>query len=81
MKAIESCFTVGFRLASYNTTIRRLFASEVKKSKPKISLMDQIKPNERSGVLSVVDKNEDGFPSYIILKETSPILRFVVSEI
>jgi len=40
-------------------------------------LLNSIKPHSRSGVLSVVEKDDSGFPSYFILKETSPLLRLV----
>lgn len=73
MKTIGSCFAAGLRLAA----ARRTFASDVKKPKSKITPFDSIKPNERSGVLSTVEKDSHGFPSYIILKETSPILTYV----
>lgn len=72
MKAIGSVFLVNFRLAIHNA--KRTISSDVKSA---TNPMDNIKPHARSGILSAISKDENGFPSYIILKETSPILRLV----
>jgi len=90
MKAISSSFTVNFRLAVCNVTAIRAYASDVKRSDLKNSdnprldkkrsnedSLNSIKPHMRSGILSVVEKDNSGFPSYLILKETSPLLRLV----
>lgn len=78
MKTIGSCFAVGFRLAVFNGSVRRGFASEVQTAKqPKYNPLDSIKPHERTGVLAAVEKTDAGFPSYMILKDTSPLLRLV----
>lgn len=69
MKAVGSCFTVRFRPLVVGL-LRRTFASEVKP-------LDNVKPHARAGILSAVDKDSSGFPSYLILKETSPMLRSV----
>lgn len=86
MKAIGSCFTVNFRMAVGTVAYRRTYASNsklpnAKKSKenPKKNSLECIKPHERTGILSSVEKDDSGFPSYLILKETSPLLRFVTN--
>lgn len=82
MKAI-SCLTVSFRRAVVFNAARRTFAKNVKDSsadktdQPATDLLNSVKPHARSGVLSAVERDENGFPSYIILKETSPLLRSV----
>lgn len=73
MKAISSCFTVGFRLGTYAVARRPFATDEIKPSKT--NLVDGIKPHLRSGILSAIKKDDNGFPSYLILKETSPFLR------
>lgn len=87
MKAIGSCFTVNFWTVAY----RRTYASKSKlpnvkqpylkqsKANSKTNPLESIKPHERSGILSAVEKDDSGFPSYLILKETSPLLRFVTN--
>ncbi|CAH1726291.1 unnamed protein product [Aphis gossypii] len=82
MKAIGSSFSVNFRRALCNNTTIRTYLSDIKQSDTKGSnkkqsnndLLNSIKPHARSGVLSVVEKDDNGFPSYLILKETSPLL-------
>lgn len=78
MKAIGSCFTVGFRLTTH-AAARRPFATDVKPSKT--NSLDGIKPHLRSGILSAIKKDDSGFPSHLILKETSPFLSQVMMEV
>lgn len=91
MKAISSSFTVNFRRVVFNVTAIRAFASDVKqldvkdsdlqrpdKKRSNEDPLNSIKPHMRSGILSVVEKDSSGFPSYLILKETSPLLRLVL---
>ncbi|KAL5236308.1 hypothetical protein ACI65C_003718 [Semiaphis heraclei] len=94
MKAISSSFTVNLRRAVFNTTAIRAFASDVKRLDVKDSdiqrshkkrsnedPLNSIKPHMRSGILSVVEKDSSGFPSYLILKETSPLLSQAMIDI
>ncbi|XP_060851720.1 rRNA methyltransferase 3, mitochondrial [Rhopalosiphum padi] len=77
MKAIGSSFSVNFRRILCNNVIARTYVLDTKGSDKKQSnddLLNSIKPHSRSGVLSVVEKDDSGFPSYFILKETSPLL-------
>lgn len=74
MKAVGSSFAVNFRPLVVGL-LRRTFASGVKPSAA--TSLDNVKPHARSGILSAVDKDDSGFPSYLILKETSPVLRSV----
>jgi len=93
MKAISSSFTANFRRAVCNVAAIRAYASGGKRSNVKDSdhqrldkrqsnedPLNNIKPHMRGGILSVVEKDNSGFPSYIILKETSPLLRLVPIE-
>jgi len=87
MKAIGSSFSVNFRRALCNNITIRTYVSDIKQSDAKGSnkkqsnndLLNSIKPHARSGILSVVEKDDNGFPSYLILKETSPLLRLVLN--
>ncbi|XP_060874736.1 rRNA methyltransferase 3, mitochondrial [Metopolophium dirhodum] len=94
MKAITSSFTVNFRRAVCNVAAIRAYASDVKRSDVKDSdhqrlnkqrsnedPLNSIKPHMRGGILSVVEKDNSGFPSYLILKETSPLLSQAMMEI
>jgi len=88
MKAISSSFTVNFRRAVCNVAAIRAYASDVKdsdhqrldKKRSNEDPLNSIKPHMRGGILSVVEKDNSGFPSYLILKETSPLLRLVPIE-
>ncbi|XP_001949552.1 rRNA methyltransferase 3, mitochondrial [Acyrthosiphon pisum] len=94
MKAISSGFTVIFRRAVFNIAAIRAYASDVKRSDVKDSdhqrldkkrsnedPLNSIKPHMRGGILSVVEKDNSGFPSYLILKETCPLLSQAMMEI
>jgi len=89
MKAIGSSFSVNFRRALCNNTTIRTYVSDIKQSDTKGSnkkqsnndLLNSIKPHARSGVLSVIEQDDNGFPSYLILKETSPLLRLVLNQL
>lgn len=89
MKAISSSISINFRRALCNNTTIRTYVSDIEQSDTKGSnkkqsnndLLKSIKPHARSGVLSVVEKDNNGFPSYLILKETSPLLRLVLNLI
>jgi len=81
---------VNFRRAVCNVAAIRAYASDIGRSDVKDSdhqrlnkqrsnedPLNSIKPHMRGGILSVVEKDNSGFPSYLILKETSPLLRLV----
>lgn len=70
MKTIGTHFAAAFRLAA--PSAKRSVSSN---AKPAANPIDEIKPHARNGILSAVEKDGRGFPSYLILKETSPILR------
>ncbi|XP_025207192.1 rRNA methyltransferase 3, mitochondrial [Melanaphis sacchari] len=82
MKAFGSSFSINFRQALCINATTRTYVSDIKRPGTKSSdkkpsnddLFNSIKPHARSGVLSAVEKDESGFPSYLILKETSPLL-------
>lgn len=76
MKTV-SCFTVSFRRIVCGI-VRRPFASNVKADQSAEDPLKTIKPNQRSGILAAIEK-DNGFPSYLILKETSPLLRSVLN--
>jgi len=91
MKAISSSFSLNFRRAVSNIIVIRAYGSDVKRLDVKDSdlqrsdkkrsnedPLNSIKPHMRSGILSVVEKDNRGFPAYLILKETSPLLRLVL---
>lgn len=79
------CYTAAIR--TYASDVKRSDAkrpehkhSDAKGSDMKRSNEDplnSIKPHLRSGILTAVEKDDSGFPSYLILKETSPLLRLV----
>lgn len=76
MKAIRFRFAaVDFGRAVCNAAAvpRRTFASQQEPEDP----LNAVKPHARAGVLSAVRGDDSGFPSYLILKETSPLLRSV----
>lgn len=74
MMAVGSRFAASVRPA-VSGAARRTFASNAKR--PASSPLDDVQPHCRAGVLSAVARDGSGFPSYLILKETSPLLRFV----
>lgn len=95
MKAITCSFSVNFRRAVCNAAAIRAYGSDVKRPDVKDSglqkrsdmkhsnedSLNSIKPHMRSGILSVVEKDNSGFPSYLILKETSPLLSQAMMDI
>lgn len=90
MKAIGSSFLLlNFRREVCNATAIRAYASDVKRLDVKGSdkkqfnedPLDGIKPHMRSGILSFVKRDNSGFPSYLILKETSPLLSQAMIDI
>lgn len=85
MRAICSRFAVDFSRAvcgaAATASPARTFASSPddggKPRQPRVDALSAVKPHARAGVLSAVRGDDSGFPSYLILKETSPLLRLV----
>lgn len=72
MKTVNR-FSISFR-QTVCSIVRRSFASDVKADQLAEDPLNTINPNKRGGILAAIEKN-NGFPSYVILKETSSLLR------
>ncbi|XP_050533752.1 rRNA methyltransferase 3, mitochondrial [Daktulosphaira vitifoliae] len=76
MKSVCRCVLTTYRTMIINSS--KNFSSE---SKTFEETLHKLKPHARSGVLGAVNKSETGFPAYVILKETSPILSQAIMEV
>ncbi|XP_050427852.1 rRNA methyltransferase 3, mitochondrial [Adelges cooleyi] len=75
MKTLCCCFSANFRMIMLNAG--RTYSTELKRP---METVRKLKPHARSGVLGAVEKDDSGFPAYVILKETSPILSQAIMD-